>query len=255
MFGDQHMLAKIRKSNGKTCIVDLGPKQKISKLDLEKGDTLRIDGRRGMLAAGRVRANDETVTVDRQWAGDRGMHPYRTQGKIDNLRTRMVDGEKKLIAYLEAPDGWLQRVNLGSKQHLKDEGFNIEEGDRIKVHGHRGHVSGTAMVFANRIKMVGDSQQSKSRKHQRQAQRFAGEVTDTWTEWRDGDRHMFVTIELDSGKAIDVALGEKDELERFAITQGDEIRVRGTKKRDKNGDTCIVASRLRVNGGAWKALD
>lgn len=255
MFGDQHVLAKIRKSNGKTCLVDLGPKKKIAKLDLQKGDTLRIDGRRGMLAAGRVRANDETVTIDRQWAGDRGMHPYRTQGKIDNLRTRVVDGEKKLIAYLEGPDGWLQRVNLGSKQHLKDEGFTLEEGDHIKVHGHRGHVSGTAMVFANRIRTMDESRHSRSRDRQGRQQRFSGEVTDTWTEWRDDDRHMFVTIELDNGKSVDVALGEKDELARFDINEGDEIRVRGTKKRDHNGEMCVVASRLRVNGGSWKSLD
>lgn len=253
MFGDQHVLAKIRKSNGKTCIVDLGPKKKISKLNLEKGDTLRIDGRRGMLAAGRVVANDETVTVDRQWAGDRGMHPYRTKGRIDNLRTRMVDGKKKLIAYLEGPDGWLQRVNLGSKKHLKKDGFKIEEGDHIKVRGHRGHVGGTAMVFANRIKMLGQNQQSRWQSGQQQ--RFSGEVMNTWTEQQDGDRQMFVTVELQSGKAVDVSLGEKDELERLDIAQGDEIRIRGKKQRDKNGKACVVASSIRVNGGSWQSLD
>ncbi len=289
VFGKQHVLAKVRKSDGKSCVIDLGPKGKVSQLDLSQGDTVRIQGRRGMMAAGRIHANDESVTIDRKWAGDRqSRRAHQTQGTIESLRTRTRDGEKQLIAYLEQRNGSLQRVNLGSKQHLQERGLDLEEGDRIQVRGAFGREGRSQMVTAEQIRKldegesyargsIGDTMRRGDRgdrnarmRADRNARmrgqrnrgmdsernrRFSGEVTDTWTERRDGERHMFVTVELDDGREMDVDPGVRDQLEDVDIARGDDIRLRGSTRTGQNGESRIVASGMSVNGSGWQRID
>lgn len=154
VFGEQHVMARIERANGRKMIVNLGPASTIERLDLQQGDQIMVQGRRMIPAAGRVMANGKVVHVDRPWQTQTssyrtgGLSNFSASGKVDLTRTRYVDGEQHLIVHLEGPEGWLKTVDVGPRDRLTQQ---VREGDRIRAYGYRGHIEGDAMLIASRV--------------------------------------------------------------------------------------------------------
>lgn len=107
----EFVLAKVRRQNGELVYVNLGPKQKVGKLDLNEGDELRllarparINGQPGMVAD-QIRANGETVTTtppmiartrrDRRSIDALASRQSR-KGKAENRQTRSSDDARSI---------------------------------------------------------------------------------------------------------------------------------------------------------------
>ncbi len=153
MFGKQQLCAKIKTPQGKTNRVHLGPKDKLRKLNLSEGDEITVYGAQKLLSASRIRVNDRTIRLDREWdtAMARMQQPVELRGRIDTLKEWRADGETHYVAYLENRDGWMQRVDLGTKQELNEAKLN--EGDQIRVRGHRSHLNGVAVIIAHQFRI------------------------------------------------------------------------------------------------------
>lgn len=159
MFGNRHVIAQMRGGDGQTFSVDLGPENRISELNLRPGSQVRVDGRRGLLSAGRVSTDGGSVTIDPRWAGDRVSQRMETRGVIESMRTSIINGQEKQIAYVVDDRGDLRRVDLGSVERLSRAGIRLNEGDSINIRGRFGQVEGVNVLTAEQISPSGSAAQ------------------------------------------------------------------------------------------------
>lgn len=160
---DKLCLAEVKTSQGQRYIVNLGPKQDLDNLDLDKGDQLtvwgpsmRMSGHRLMLAE-RVRANGTTKRLRQE--GESGMEAQmrRVRGQIVRTREVQLPGmeEPLLVAEVKTEQGRRYIVNLGPKEHL--ENIQLHQGDDISVRGRAFEMDGQHFLFAEHVRANGET--------------------------------------------------------------------------------------------------
>ncbi|MHC1762776.1 MAG: hypothetical protein AB9869_00510 [Verrucomicrobiia bacterium] len=162
----QHSLAKLQLQDGRSLIVNLGPKRDLDDLQLEKGDriTLRggqgtIDGR-SVFFADQVRTGDRTVQIKRS-GGQPSQRQARQQqqgreftlrGKLAGYQVLTLDsGEKQLsMLNLRLEDGRSILIDAGQKK----DALNLDEldlRDQVVIQGHTRNVQGRQILVADDI--------------------------------------------------------------------------------------------------------
>ncbi len=146
------LTAKLENSQGQTANVCLGPKQKMSKLNLEKGDTISAEGvvtRRDdklVLLAAKVSANGETIThklVKRPSI-------KRLEGKLTSVKEAKSksDNSTFLVVQVETDNG-TEQVHLGPKNQLSS--LDLSKGDNVNMLVRTGKVSGNDCTLAVQV--------------------------------------------------------------------------------------------------------
>lgn len=266
VFGTTHQVAKVSTYGGNEVMVDLGPKNELSKLNLKEGQSVTVRGQREMVAAATIEANDQTVNIDRDWSNDQQRMRQLT-GTIDTLRTRTVNGNKKLVAHIESRNGNIRKVCLGEKSELND--LNLDEGDRIRVRGHDARMDGKRYFVAKKVqKAKRQSNNDRNRNNRswnrdnddRQSanrQGLRGEIDSVRNMKIDGEKQTVITLETENGDIQRVCLGSVAQTEDLNLQSGDEIRVTGSYKKI-DGRRYYVADNVRTRNDSsdrWSSRD
>ncbi|QDU17041.1 hypothetical protein CA11_48800 [Gimesia maris] len=156
----KQMVAKLKTDEGKTLRVCLGTKEKVSQLDLEKGDEINVKGVR-------ARINDEAAvmaqfvsfegeSIQNQLPQQQRLRKF--QGTIQNTRKTSFRGRngRFLVADL-ALNGQekTRRVNLGPASEFED--VEISEGTSIKLLAREGRINNQEALIAQLIRVNGQS--------------------------------------------------------------------------------------------------
>jgi hypothetical protein len=154
----QRLIAQVKNSQGRTAEVCLGPKNKLEKLNLEKGDKISAEGfltrkdNKLVLLAAKVSANDQTVThqlTKRQAIS-------RVQGELttlDETQSRRGDGTY-LVAKIKTDNQGTKEVHLGPKQQLSS--LDLSEGDDVQVLTRTGKIGGKEAMVALEVSANGE---------------------------------------------------------------------------------------------------
>ena len=149
--GDEALIATIETDSGEPTRVCMGSKDRLDRLDLQKGDRVIIDGHRALL-------NDQRIVMaDRVWANGESVGLSRreslesVQGEVVSMRTtsfRNRDGEY-VVARVRTRDDDEHIVNLGPKERVAQ--LDLREGDRILVMGYPGRINEQEALIARQL--------------------------------------------------------------------------------------------------------
>jgi len=158
----EHTFAKLRLESGKSQVVNLGRNLTLDKIDLEKGDTIRVAGKRGSvkgrdtLVATKIKVDGKDYNVGRE---DRN---YVLAGKIkDFTKTKMGKKGDHLMVRVDLKKGKDMLVDFGPNATLKD--LDISKGDKVHINGRRAQVDGKSILVAQAISVTNtDSEEDDS---------------------------------------------------------------------------------------------
>ena len=137
--------------------VNVGPKKKLSSLNLNRSDrvTVRVRSDRkdaaGRLVASSVESNNRKIVLnsdldfDRVAIGD----TQEFKGEIVSSRTEMVGSTRHMIVKLRGENDRVDMIDLGPEQDLRS--LNLDEGQRIKLQARQGRFDGRTRLFASRV--------------------------------------------------------------------------------------------------------
>jgi hypothetical protein len=174
---EQRCIVRLQLENGRTEFVDVGSQSKLRNMDLNSGDQIQlkgsyttVDGRRVFLAD-QIRVDGKTFTLQRnaenqssQFAQDRSARSDRpaqtVQGTIQGfhhiyLRPSQGRREQHSLVKLRLQDGRTLVVDLGRKKDLDD--LDLQQGDKITLHGRQGTIDGRSVFFADRVRAGGQT--------------------------------------------------------------------------------------------------
>jgi hypothetical protein len=156
-----HRIARVETRAGRIARVDLGPKENLSRLDLQQGDRITVHGNRGTLdeksylMARRIQARGGNVRVNRP--SDGGLQRYA--GRILKVRTASFeqhDVPDQIMARVRLDQGITTVVNLGSRNQLQDEldtSLRNLEGKNVELIAHRARVGNKTALVADQLRV------------------------------------------------------------------------------------------------------
>ncbi|WP_417392358.1 hypothetical protein [Gimesia sp.] len=154
------MVAKLKTDEGKTLRVCLGAKEKVSQLDLGKGDEINVRGIR-------ARINDDSAvmaqfvsfngeTIQNELPQRQGLRKF--QGTIEKTRKtsfRGRDGKFLVVDLALKGKDETRRVNLGPASEFED--VDISEGTSVKLLAREGRINDQDALIAQLIRVDGQS--------------------------------------------------------------------------------------------------
>jgi len=156
-FDEKHVIARIKNRENMVAKVDLGPKGRISDLDIQKGQSVSVWGKRGtinekyMLMAYWINVDGNRVSIKRP----KDMNLKRYTGKILKLK-KTAFGEKTgnhVMARVELDQGMKTIVNLGPENQLGN--LNVQSGKEFSMLARPVIVNGKKALVAEQV-MMGD---------------------------------------------------------------------------------------------------
>jgi len=156
-FDEKHVVARIKNRENMVAKVDLGPKGRISDLDIQKGRSVSVWGKRGtinekyMLMAYWINVDGNRVHIKRP----KDMNLKRYTGKILKLK-KTAFGEKTgnhVMARVELDKGGKTIVNLGPENQLGN--LNVQSGKEFSMLARPVIVNGKKALVAEQV-MMGD---------------------------------------------------------------------------------------------------
>lgn len=187
-----YVVARVRTDQGRTAKVLLGKDEQLSKLDLNEGKQIQIEGRTGsvnrqaILVASKVRSGDKQVTIQPKQRPRKEEARGKTQiyGSVIRTRSANFRGHEGtfLVAEIRTEDG-RQLVNMGPKDKFDD----VEFGDvgEIRVTGHKGTISGQDALIAEQVRV--DDETIKVKPDKRRDQQWRKEQREREARDRDGE--------------------------------------------------------------------
>lgn len=156
---ESHVFAKIDTENRGTERVCLGPKSKISKLNLSEGDEVSIKAERHrvnnrpILMATHVEADGQSVKIERM----KSDKANRVRGTIESLNRRSFRGRdgQFVVGDVELQSGRMTSVIFGPESKL--ERLDLQEGDEIRVMAREGRLNGETALVAAEIHANGET--------------------------------------------------------------------------------------------------
>ena len=150
-------LAKVQTQDGKQLTVCLGPKSKLSKLDLQRGDRVDIKGvkarlnDRPILMATQLKSGNQSVSTS---LPDR-VNLKRAKAELVSKRTvRFKNFEQPfVVGQVETKSGNRTLVNLGPAERV--DRLQLEEGDSLKILARQGTINGQSAMIAEEIRANG----------------------------------------------------------------------------------------------------
>ncbi|MFW6374461.1 MAG: hypothetical protein ACOC3W_12255, partial [Thermodesulfobacteriota bacterium] len=156
-FDEKHVVARIKNRENMVAKVDLGPKGRISDLDIKKDQSVSVWGKRGtinekyMLMAYWINVDGNRVSIKRP----KDMNLKRYTGKILKLKNTAF-GEKTgnhVMARVELDKGGKTIVNLGPENQLGD--LNVQSGKEFSMLARPVFIEGQKALVAEQV-MMGD---------------------------------------------------------------------------------------------------
>ncbi len=153
----RHEIAKIQDNQGRTHLVDLGPRSQLSDLALTTGHQITVTGMpgsindRSVLCATSVQAGGQTVAIDRS----QDMRLRHFTGQVVNVNNVTPTGSQQshLIAEVRLPDGTIAPVDLGPSDSLRN--INLTNGQSLTFLAAAGEINSQPALFARELNIDG----------------------------------------------------------------------------------------------------
>ena len=154
----QQVIARVKTRDGRTARVYLGAADNLKKLDLQKGDRIAIQGRRGkidgrgVLVADRIRTGGMEMKV--QPTSDRNLQ--RFEGEVLKVKTGIFEKHQspaQVFARVKFDDGATTAVLLGPQDELKNVNLNKLEGSKITLLAHEADIGNRKALIADQIRV------------------------------------------------------------------------------------------------------
>jgi hypothetical protein len=175
---EQHSLVKVQLQNGRTLVVDLGPRQKLDDVKLRKGQRITVQGRTGRIDgrpvffAEQLKVGDQTLRIARasslsgssaqasSSSGGQQSGQFTVRGKVAGYQVvTLHSGQQQVsILNLALEDGRSVLIDAGTKRaelNLKE----LDLRDQAIIKGHTKNVQGRQVLVADSIQFVSPSQQ------------------------------------------------------------------------------------------------
>lgn len=156
---DQHSLVKITLQNGRSAVVDLGPKRNLERIDLEKGKRIQVRGQRGtvdgrnVLLANQVRVGNETIRINRSPRPEQA-GKVNLKGTVQGYQLTTIGTGTNQVALLRLRllDGRSVLIDAGKKYTTGELDLrNLNLLDRVTIEGERQNRGGRQVIMANNI--------------------------------------------------------------------------------------------------------
>ncbi len=162
----QNTLVKLNLESGRTVVADLGPRENLSKLNLEKGDEITLSAKTGVirgrpiLFAQKISHEGSSVDVKRGKSMDKSRtakagegadkEMKRLSGTISDFRAVSLKGsdQKHTLIQLKTDEGKTKLVDLGP--HTLTE-LGLEKNDHVNIRGKTAKINGKPVVMASKV--------------------------------------------------------------------------------------------------------
>jgi hypothetical protein len=175
-LNEQHVLAKLQTQDGRIARVDLGPKQQVKNIDLQRGDQITIFGNRGtindqtVLVAHSIQHNGRFVDISR--ANDLDLKRFSAtvlDTKTVSFQNRNIP--QQLFARVRLDNNQTTVVNLGPQKDFSN--IDLERGDKISMLARPANIDGKLALVAEQVRANGqvvDISRSTAQTQQSQGQ-------------------------------------------------------------------------------------
>lgn len=156
---------------------------------------------------------------------------------------RLSDGPEHHFIKIETQDGNKIPVDLGRIDQVRK--LDLEDGDKITVHGVRTRVNDKRILCARRIQ-VGDKTMSVGRERDRDLKRVRGEISSVSTKRFKGKDQEFevAKVKLQGDRTETVILGPAERLKDLDLEQGDRVQLLVRSGR-YNDEPALIADQIR----------
>ena len=155
---ETNVVAKLRTHNDRTATVCLGSKEKVSQLNLQEGDFIRVKGKRSQMDGKSVLMAEMVATRDGQsimndLPKDRNLK--RISGEVESHREANFKGHSAtfVVAKINTDRHGRKEVNLGPKQDLSE--LNLKDGKQIKILARDGRINDQEAWIAEAVHVDG----------------------------------------------------------------------------------------------------
>lgn len=266
---DEHTLVRLRMKDTSKRIVDLGPRVDLSTLDLEPGDRVSVEGRKGTISGQNV-LMASTVHVDGDVTHVGGLSHGKggratLQGRIDGFkRVDLPEGpDDHLLLRVTLEDGTQRVIDMGPTTRMSQ--LDLQNGQQIMVEGPKRQYEGRTIVRAEKLRLGGErvalgKKGEKTKPHEsngsgngERSSKLSGRLAGFQkVDMKDEHgAHLFVKLELRDGTKRVVDMGPSVRMDELDLEQGEQVMVSGCKK--KIGDrTVLVAEELDLAGDRFR---
>lgn len=151
-----HIVARIRTSDGRNVVADLGAASQLSKLELKQADKITVSGFRsnldepGTLMVEKIESDRGAVSIVRIDAAS----PFRVDGQIAALDTARFKGFEKehMIARIKMGEDREMQVDLGPKERMLD--MHLAAGAKVSVLATRIQIDGEPSLQAEKLRLT-----------------------------------------------------------------------------------------------------
>lgn len=260
-----HSLIRLNLDDGRTLIIDAGPKRKLDQFRLQQGDRLQAQGRLVTTAGGsrtlvadRLRIDGTTVTVQRRDAQQRrgtfaGRSTQRQTGRpvslsgsvegFRHIRVRNNQGQRQThtLAKIQLENGRTTFVDLGPKQRL--DRLNLQKGETIRVQAQPGAIDGRHILFVDRMHLA-DRQQRQT--GQQKPITLQGTVRgyQIMSIGSGNQQQLLLRLQLQDGRSVLINAGEYQpgELNLRKLDLNDQVTIKARRARSGNSQFLIADS-------------
>jgi hypothetical protein len=156
----EELLLTLRTDSGEEIRVNLGPRERIARLDLRKGDRVTVRGDRadrddrGHLMASSIEFRDDFISLTPR-GGREGFAERPAQGEIVSLRSEDLRGQRHTVARVRLNNGGIETIDLGPSEELRR--IDLREGDQIRFKARRDRSAGRERLIASQIEVNGET--------------------------------------------------------------------------------------------------
>jgi hypothetical protein len=282
---ESHRIAKLQLRNGDTISADLGTRDQLRDIRLQKGDRIRIVGSEGrmndkkMLIAHAVGKHGQWTQIDRP----KQKLVKSFKGTIRGTQTTSFEGfdQDHVVALVKLDRGPTLEVDLGPKEKVRNLDINMNRGTEIQFKARAGRIDGKPALIATRVnpdqaeryqvsmqrghfsrgdqrdwRQRGDRGQQRTQQGQRDGRskfvRTEGQIQEMNKRQIEDSSHVFATIKSKQGQSTTIDLGPKQKVSDLNLSQDDEIHVVGRKARLR--DQQVIRAGAISHDGRWHEL-
>ncbi|NNC90008.1 MAG: hypothetical protein HKN82_16240 [Akkermansiaceae bacterium] len=244
----KHLVAMVRKDDGDTCLVDLGPSGRIGRLDVSENSRLEVRGPfvtvgdKQLLVAQRATVDGKSTAIERE--------RQTVQGEVAGTRTVTRTGRPHLVAIVATGKDKKILADLGPAKEIDAE---LETGDRIEVCGAPVKVGDRRVIMACELRHDGRkvhinrAERTKEARAGKNDRSIAGTVLRREKMSVRGSERLTVTVEDRNDRQLLVDLGPVSE-RRFPVRQGDRIKASGPLVKTGSGKPVMLARTVALGG-------
>ncbi|MFG0325863.1 MAG: hypothetical protein ACF8SC_01150 [Phycisphaerales bacterium JB037] len=166
---DSPLIAKIRTEEGRTAVVNLGPKMSKSNMPMEAGDRVTLRGRkvknndRSVLVVHSVTADGKTAQIASRGDRETDRPTVMVSGEVDGISRVDLGGDRYTVVRLNMANGKSHRVAFDSKKWKSMKNFGLDEVDRVTVRGTRRSIGERSVIIPMSMRVNGERLELSSR--------------------------------------------------------------------------------------------